>query len=189
MSYSQIGNFERGIYDCCAYKQRLSLSQKEFEYEMYNGMYENINKDNCVDENIKKRIVNKNNIKLIDVESNILNIIQPLSKCDIYKYNPNKPCRNCISTYDKNLPIYANNLCSIVSNNIKKQKTSGYTLPNQNICSNDTINKNIMNVFLNSSSNQPLYDGSYEKKINYDTNAINLTTFMPMSDYSDYGNA
>jgi hypothetical protein len=97
----------------------------------------------------------------------------------------------CTSTFAKNVPrILSPSLCPIVYNNIAKQDTPGYNVPNPNICGSRTEgfwteadsvntyqsyernnNKMLDNskrdedvyLFLNSCNQKPLYNGSMEK--------------------------
>ena len=187
MSYSQIGGFEKGIYDCCNYSQRLKQSTQPLSYQLYFGQAENDNR--CI---YKKRWYRQDK-KIVDVESDLMNIDRVLSKCDKYKYNPNINKSNNISTFDSDAPVVlSQNLCPIVYNNIPIQTNNGLgRLTNfENLCSEKNnnyvdsykkIEQSKMNVFLNTCSNKPLYNSTYQ-------NSINPTTFMSM-DYSDYGNA
>jgi hypothetical protein len=185
MSYSTQGASNRQIYDCCAYAQALQQSVDPLQYDLYFGAVENCNK--CID----KKAWFKQDKEIIDIESDLMNITRPLTRCDGYKYNPNcKPGPNCISTFDPNVPkILSPSLCPIVYNNIPIQNNPGYTVPNPaNICiakndyrkasdvdtleqyvqGNNAIlgnNADPQNVFMfmNTCANKPLYQGATEK--------------------------
>jgi hypothetical protein len=193
MSYSTQGASNRQVYDCCAYAQSLQQSVDPLQYQLYFGAYENCGK--CID----KKAWFKQDTEIIDIESHLSSRTRPLSKCDKYKYNPNcEPSPMCISTFDPNVPkILSPSLCPIVYNNIPVVTSPGYNLPNTNICQgkNDwTIasdvntyanytknNKEILGtsnepqntyMFLNSCSNQPLYNGSIKNVHPYVPNQI-----------------
>ena len=184
MSYSTQGASNRQIYDCCAYAQALQQSVDPLQYDLYFGAVENCNK--CID----KKAWFKQDREIVDIESDLLNITRPLTKCDGYKYNPNcKTGPNCVSTFDPNAPrVLSPSLCPIVYNNIPIQNNPGYTVPDPaNIClakndyrkaeDVDTFeqwtqgNKAILGnnadpqnvfMFMNSCANKPLYNGEEE---------------------------
>jgi len=192
MSYSTQGASNRQIYDCCAYAQALQQSVDPLQYDLYFGAVENCNK--CID----KQAWFKQDKEIVDIESDLLNITRPLTKCDGYKYNPNcKTGPNCVSTFDPNAPkILSPSLCPIVYNNIPIQTNPGYTVPDPaNIClakndyrkadNVDTFeswsqgNKAILGnnadpqnvfMFMNACSNKPLYQGGMEKVSPYMSN-------------------
>ena len=179
---STIGSSNKQIYDCCAYNQYLQQSVDPLYYEMYFGKEENCHK--CIDKSPWYR----QDIPIVNIESELLNITRPLSKCDVNKYNPYcKTSPQCISTFDPNIPrVLSPSLCPIVYNNIPIQTSVGYSLPNDlNICKNtngfteansvNTFNNytnnnqrlvgsnnsiQSSNMFLNSCSNQPLYNNT-----------------------------
>ena len=184
MSYSTQGASNRPIYDCCDYAQSLQQSVDPLQYNLYFGAQENCSK--CID----KKAWFKQDLAIVDIESDLLNLTRPLSNCDQYKYNPNcKASPECISTFDPNVPVILSpSLCPIVYNNIPVQTNPGYTLPNPNICSGKneyreadsidtfadyTANNNAIlgnnadpqdvYLFLNSCSNKPLYQGAMYK--------------------------
>jgi hypothetical protein len=186
MSYPTQGASNRQIYDCCAYAQSLQQSVDPLQYQLYFGAQENCSK--CID----KKAWFKQDREIVDIESDLSNRTRPLSKCDQYKYNPNcKTSPMCTSTFDPNVPkILSPSLCPIVYQNIAKQDTPGYTVPNPNVCGArtggnwteaDSVNtyksydRNNMNIlansrqnedvylFLNNCNQQPLYNGSMEK--------------------------
>ena len=184
MSYSTQGASNRQVYDCCAYAQTLQQSVDPLQYQLYFGAQENCSK--CID----KKAWYKQDKQIIDIESDLLLMTRPLSKCDQYKYNPNcESSQQCISTFDPNIPrILSPSLCPIVYNNIPVITSPGYALPDSDICSGKTDfteadnvntfrdynmhNKKIIadnndpqsiHMFLNSCNNQPLYNGGFEK--------------------------
>lgn len=162
MSYSTQGYYDKSIYGCCDYQQRLFTSTKPFEYQMYFGKEENCSK--CID----NKPWYKFDGTIVDVESDLTNRTRPLSYCDAMKYSPNcKTSANCISTFSKSAPrIPSPSLCPIVYNNVPKPTTVGYNQVNMNICDTRYINGNNVqqniNMFLNNCSNTPIYQGGYE---------------------------
>jgi hypothetical protein len=100
--------------------------------------------------------------------------------------------------------ILSPSLCPIVYNNIPRQTSPGYTVPNPNICG-DTWRKaadmntykdyenNVQNIlgnskqpedvymFLNSCNQQPLYDGSMEKVRPYFADIYNSAPYLATS--------
>lgn len=196
MSYPTQGASNRQIYDCCAYAQSLQQSVDPLQYQLYFGAQENCSK--CID----KKAWFKQDKEIIDIESDLWNINRPLSKCDMYKYNPNcKPSPMCTSTFDPTNPrILSPSLCPIVYNNIPKQDSPGYNVPNPNVCGPrtggdwteadkvntykqyDTQNQSMLNnskqnedvyMFLNSCNQKPLYNSSSEQVKPYYLNMYN----------------
>ena len=197
MSYGTQGASNKQIYDCCAYSQQLQQSTDPLQYQLYFGQAENCSK--CID----KKAWYKFDTAIVDVESELHNLTRPLSKCDMYKYNPACPPSNmCTSTFSPNVPrILSPSLCPIVYNNIPKPTGPGYTMPDTNICGDtwtraDNVNtyrnyternSNMLNnsnqtqdvnMFLNSCSQQPLYNGSIEKVKPYSMNMKNSAPIM-----------
>ena len=108
----------------------------------------------------------------------------------------------CTSTFSPNVPrILSPSLCPIVYNNIPKPTGPGYTMPNTNICGdtwtrassvntyrNYTERNNAIlgnsnqiediNMFLNSCSQQPLYNGGIEQVKPYSMNLSNSAPVM-----------
>ena len=186
MSYPTQGASNRQIYDCCAYSQSLQQSVDPLQYQLYFGAQENCSK--CIDDKAWFR----QDKEIVDLESDLWNINRPLSKCDMYKYNPMcKSSPMCTSTYDPANPkVLSPSLCPIVYNNIPRQDSPGYDVPNPDVCGTrigekwtnvnsvntyaqyDTNNKNILNnsrqnedvyKFLNSCNQKPLYNSSMDK--------------------------
>jgi hypothetical protein len=197
MSYGTQGASNKQIYDCCAYSQELQQSTDPLQYQLYFGQAENCSK--CID----KKAWYKFDTAIVDAESELHNLTRPLSKCDSYKYSPNCPqSKMCTSTFNPDLPrILSPSLCPIVYNNIAKPTGPGYTVPNTNICGDtwtkaDNVNtfKNYsdrnsamlnnsnqiedVNMFLNSCSQQPLYNGSTERVQPYSMNMYNSAPVM-----------
>ena len=143
MSYSTQGASNRTLYDCCAFTQSLQQSVKPLDFQMYFGAVENCN--SCIDD--KKWY--KQDREIVDVESQLWKITQPMSKCDQFKYSPTCPKdEHCMSTFDSTAPkVLSPSLCPIVYNNIPRQTSAGYTLPDTNICN--------PNGFMNVKNNNP----------------------------------
>lgn len=122
------GFSNRQIYDNCNYQKDLNESTSPLSYQLYFGKFENCNK--CIHD---KYWVKQD---LVDIESELRNQNRPLSKCDQYKYSPScKKSGTCISTFDKTVPVVLSpEVCPIVYNNIPKQTSPGYRLPNTNVC-------------------------------------------------------
>lgn len=128
-----IGGSNKLIYDNCAYQKRLYESTNPLSFNLSLYKHENCNK--CLYDKFWLRY------QLVDVETELRNQgVRPLSKCDQFKYSNgvNAPCaRNgmCISTFNRNIPITpAPETCPIIYNNIPRQTSVGYNLPNPNIC-------------------------------------------------------
>jgi hypothetical protein len=183
MSYSGLGVSNRQPYDCCAYTQRLQQSVDPLQYQMYFGAQENCGK--CVD----KKAWFRQDPNLVDLESDLRGQTRPLSRCDQYKYNPNNQTNKYYTnTFDNNVPrVLAPGLCPIVYNNIPRQTSVGYTVPDMNVCGNPNSFTNVdsvntlnnynnrtrelvgnsekvqdINMLMNSCNNQPLYQGGME---------------------------
>lgn len=125
-----IGASNRQIYDTCSYEKKLFESVSPLNYRLYFGASENCNK--CTDTNFYV----KYQPEIVDVESELLNLTRPLSKCDQFKYSPTcKKSGLCTSTFDKKNPVVLDrDVCSVVYNNIPKRIHPGYHLPNPNFC-------------------------------------------------------
>lgn len=123
------GSSNRQIYDNCSYAQWAHASTEPLQYQLYMGKNENCGK--C---RYKEQFWHP--YDLVDVESELRNQTRPVSRCGMYKYNPNcKMSKECFSTFDKNVPVVlAPECCPIVFNNIPKRTNPGYTLPDPNIC-------------------------------------------------------
>ena len=125
------GSSNRLKYDCCTYKTDLRQSTSPLGYMLYEGKFENCGK--CMHNNVFYR---KQDVRLVDVESELSNRTRVGTRCPEFKYNPNcKRSRSCFSTFDKENPITpAPEICPIVHNNIPKMTTPGYVLPRHNFC-------------------------------------------------------
>lgn len=181
MSYSGLGISNRQPYDCCAYTQRLQQSVDPLQYQLYFGAQENCSK--CID----KKNWFRQDPNLVDLESDLRGQTRPLSKCDQYKYNPNNQTNKYYTnTFDNNVPkILSPSLCPIVYNNIPRQSSVGYTVPDPNVCGNtwtnadgvNTLNNynnktreilgnsdrtQDVNMLMNTCNTQPLYQGGME---------------------------
>ena len=197
MSYSTQGASNRQVYDCCKYAQDLKQSVDPLQYNLYFGAQENCSK--CIDNKAWFR----QDKEVVDVESELWNITRPLSDCDQYKYNPNcQTSDSCISTFAEGVPrILSPSLCPIVYNNIPRQTSPGYTVPNSNICGNNwreaskmntykDYENNVQNIlgnskqpenvymFLNNCNQQPLYEGSMEKVRPYFSDIYNSAPYL-----------
>ena len=126
-----IGASNRLLYDTCAYEKRLYESTSPLSYQLYFGKQENCNK--CTDNN---KFYVKYQPEIVDVESELLNLTKPLSKCDQFKYSPTcKKSGMCTSTFDRSVPVVLDpQVCPIVFSNIPKRTHPGYHLPNPNFC-------------------------------------------------------
>lgn len=179
MSYGTQGSSNLPTYDCCKYSQDLQQSTDPLKYQLYFGTGENCNK--C----IYKKAWFKQDPTIVNIESELRNQTRPLSECSMFKYNPNCSSPNCINTFDPNAPkILSPSLCPIVYNNIPRPTGPGYTVPNQNICNQESFRQlndekrfngyndfygpdgrqyANLNTFLNTCSNQPLYEGGFQQ--------------------------
>lgn len=122
-----IGNSTGLNYDSCAYKKQVDESTSPLIYQMYEGKFENCNK--CKYDQFWRVY------DLVNVESELLNITRPNTKCELQKYNPTcKKSKNCISTFDPSLPVvFAPEVCPIVQTNIPKLTHPGYVLNESNV--------------------------------------------------------
>jgi hypothetical protein len=167
MSYTTRGSTDKQMYECCQSNQRLYTSTAPFDYQMYFGKEENCNK--CTDGTTWY----KQNPRLVNIESDLRNQTRPLSNCDATKYN--YLCTGsltCDSTFDPTAPrIYSPSLCPIVYNNIKKPTSTGFNMPDFDVCNLGTINKNEkgnkINMFLSNCKKDPMYNGGYENVNNF----------------------
>jgi hypothetical protein len=127
---SNLGSSNRQIYDNCNYEQRLYESTSPLAYRLYFGYGESCQK--C----LADRFWVKYDPKIVDTESELLNLTRPLSDCSQFKYSP--ACKKsglCMSTFDKSAPIVlAPEVCPIVYNNIPKMTDPGYRVPSGHIC-------------------------------------------------------
>jgi hypothetical protein len=117
------GSSNRLIYDSCAYNRSIKESTSPGEYRLYGGANENCGK--CIFENFYMPF----DKEIVDVESELLNITRPNTKCTELKYDPRcKKSNLCTSTYDKNRPIvFAPEVCPILYQNIPRQTSNGFS--------------------------------------------------------------
>ena len=125
-----IGSFNRTSYDQCAYEKRLQEGTSPLTYQLYEGKFENCNK--CKFDKFYRPF------DLVDIESELRNQTRRASKCPQHKYNPKcEKSQRCMSTFDKTAPVVlAPEVCPIVFNNIPRQRSPGYKVPNGNLCGN-----------------------------------------------------
>ncbi len=125
-----IGSSNRLLYDNCSYQKNLYESTSPMAYRLYFGAQENCNK--CIADRFYTKY------QLVDIETELRNQTRPLSDCDQFKYSPNcKRSGLCLSTFDKSVPVVmAPEVCPIVYNNIPRQRSPGYHLPDPNFCRN-----------------------------------------------------
>jgi hypothetical protein len=124
------GFFTGTTYDKCAYDKKLQESTTPFEYQMFDGKYENCNR--CIDKKMYKR----GDVQIVDVESDLWNLTRKASKCPNKMYNPHcKKSKECISTYDKTAPIVlAPEVCPIIKTNMQRITNTGYRMPPPSNC-------------------------------------------------------
>ena len=130
MGCQNFGSSNRTRYDRCAYQKELYESTSPLSFKLYEGQFENC--DKCMYKNQFWRPFD-----LVDVESELLNITRPLTRCPQFKYNPGcERSRSCFSTFEKNVPVVVHrDVCPVVYNNIPKMTDPGYRLPDQDFCS------------------------------------------------------
>ena len=123
-----LGASNRLIYDNCSYQKQLYESTSPLSYNLYFGAQENCGK--CLYDKFWTKFA------LTDIESELRNQTRPLSHCDQFKYSPNcKRSGLCLSTFDRTVPVTpAPETCPIIYNNIPRQTSKGYHLPNPNFC-------------------------------------------------------
>ena len=123
-----IGSQNRSKYDNCNYEKQLYESTSPLNYYLYQGKYENCNK--CIYDEFWAPY------ELVDIETELKNMNNPLSKCDKYKYsNECIKSGKCLSTFDKRIPVVlAPEVCPIVHNNIPRQTSPGFHFENPDFC-------------------------------------------------------
>ncbi len=116
-----LGGYNRLSYDNCAYQKRLYESTSPLLYNLYEGKFENCNK--CTYKNEFWRPYD-----LVDLESELLNITRPNTKCPQLKYHPDcKKSKLCTSTFEPNLPVVVDSqVCPVVHNNIPRMRHPGF---------------------------------------------------------------
>jgi len=129
MNSGSEGSFNRLRYDNCAYQKALFESTDPLKYQLYQGKFEHCAK--CTDNNKFWRPYD-----LVDVESDLMGINRPSSKCPQNQYNPAcKKSARCMSTFDKSAPVVlAPEVCPIIRNNIPRMTTPGYSVPSGAYC-------------------------------------------------------
>lgn len=125
-----IGSSNRLIYDECDYRTSIAESTAPITYQLYFNKHEHCNR--CVDQ----KLYPKFDTQIVDVESELLNINRPNSRCPSKKYNPNcKASKSCYSTFEPDAPvILAPELCPIIYNNIPKVTDPKTRLPGKDLC-------------------------------------------------------
>ena len=136
MAYHQ-GFSTRLPYDPCAYNKRLSESTDPYAYTMFDGKFENCNR--CVYD----RFTRPFDEDIVNVESDLRNIVRPASKCPSRKYNPHcKKSPVCVSTYDESVPVVlAPEVCPIVENNLHWGDDTGIRDPRPANCKGVVVNR------------------------------------------------
>ena len=114
-----IGGFNRLSYDNCTYENKVADSTSPLSYQIARYKYENCSRCSYDGKQWAP-------FDLVDFESELRGITRPMSRCPSKKYAP---------TAQKSAVIYPANLCPVVTNNIKRMTTPGYSLVQQNFCS------------------------------------------------------
>lgn len=129
MNSGSVGGFNRLRYDNCAYQKALHESTDPLRYQLYQGKFEHCSK--CTQDNKFYRPYD-----LVDVESELMGINRPNSKCPQNKYNPGcKKSARCTSTFDSSAPVVlAPEVCPIVKNNLPRMTHPGYEVPTEAYC-------------------------------------------------------
>ncbi len=120
-----IGGFSRLRYDTCAYDRYLAESTSPLAYRLYGGQREHCKK--CIHD----KFYFKQDVELVDAESELKNITRASTKCPKFKYSPTCPkSYSCFNTFDATVPVSLTpEVCPIVFNNIPVIKTPGYEVP------------------------------------------------------------
>lgn len=123
-----IGGLTNLSYDKCQYKQQSTERTAPAAYQFYQGKYVNNGK--------LKKDQNLRVYDLVDRESEIQNRTRPATLCSSGKYKPNcKKSKLCTSTFDKSLSImHVPEVDPIVSSNLVKPTSKGYTMPKNTFC-------------------------------------------------------
>lgn len=127
---ANIGSMNKTIYDDCAFQRQVQDSTSPYQYQMYQGKYENCNKCRADQNKFYQPF------DLVDLESELMNITRAQSRCVTHKYNPNcQKSKQCTSTFDPSNPvIYPPEICPIVKHNIKRINHPGNNMPDLDIC-------------------------------------------------------
>lgn len=134
MSYHK-GFSTRLPYDPCAYNKELTESTAPYAYQMFDGKFENCNR--CVYDHYTRPFDGD----IVDVDSELTLRTRSASKCPTRKYNPGCPkSENCISTYDKSVPVVlAPEVCPIVHNNLRWKNETGIRDPRPSFCKGQKV--------------------------------------------------
>jgi len=137
MSY-QVSYSSRLPYDDCAYNKQLQESNAPYQYQMYDGKFENCNK--CVYETFTRPF----DPTIVDLESELRNQTRNASKCPSKKYDPKcKKSAECTSTFDDTNPVVlAPEVCPIVKNNLIWGNDTGINDPRPSNCKGVVVEKN-----------------------------------------------
>jgi hypothetical protein len=140
----------RLIYDTCEYEKRLVESTDPLNYQFFYGKFENCGKHGCLQK--------KNNTRydVVDVESELKNIVRPGSLCGQFKYNPDGS--NSTITADKAPVVLEPSLCPITNHRetYPNVKDSGH----KEWCK-DTPSENLINM-----------GGNYYSEYSKDSNCL-----------------
>jgi hypothetical protein len=131
MSYSGIGANDSINTDCCKYRQDVTMSTAPYYYYTYFGQGENCNRFVTDGPHFKQ------DLDIVDAESDLKNLMNPLSKCDEYKFRRNQTV---------NPPnVVSPSLYPIVYSNMERPRTNGLKDMGFNNCREqyrEAINRN-----------------------------------------------
>ena len=118
-----IGASNRLNNDVCEVKRSIVESVSPGDYRIYPPYGENCGK--CV---YKNKFYMKNDVEVVDTESELKNITRPNTRCPELKYNPKcKKSKMCVNTFDPSNPIIPSpEVCPPVSNNNYKPTHKGF---------------------------------------------------------------
>lgn len=113
--------------DVCYLNQRLTQNQEIMKHMLYDGKYENAQK--CVFD--KSYFPRPFDSRIVNVESELLGLTRPASKCNNMKYRSDcKKTALCMSTFDKSAPVVLPpEACPIISTGLPKITSSGFSKP------------------------------------------------------------
>ena len=136
MSY-QVSYSSRLPYDDCAYDKQISESNAPYQYQMYDGKFENCNK--CVYDHYTRPFDGE----IVDLESELRNQTRKASKCPTKQYDPKcKKSEECTSTFDDSNPVVlAPEVCPIVKNNLVWGNETGIRDPRPSNCKGVVVGK------------------------------------------------
>lgn len=137
MSY-QVSYSSRLPYDDCAYNKQLQESNAPYQYQMYDGKFENCNK--CVFDIYTRPF----DPTIVDLESELRNQTRNASNCPSKQYDPKcKKSSECTSTFDDSNPVVlAPEVCPIVTNNLIWGNDNGIRDPRPSNCKGTVVGKN-----------------------------------------------